>query len=71
MQKAAQQMRVDDEGECPGTDEEIRSVAGIGSDTAGAISSFAFGIPKPAVDGNVQMCIRDRRGSTRREGTRW
>ena len=57
MQKAAQQVMIDYDGEFPSTYEEIRSLTGIGNYTAGAISSFAFGIPKPAVDGNVLRVI--------------
>ena len=57
MQKAAQQVLIEYGGEFPGTYEEIRSLTGIGNYTAGAISSFAFGIPKPAVDGNVLRVI--------------
>lgn len=57
MQKAAQQIMVDYHGEFPTEYEEIRKLKGIGSYTAGAISSFAFGIPKPAVDGNVLRVI--------------
>ncbi len=57
MQKAAQQVMVDYHGEFPSTYEAIRSLTGIGNYTAGAISSFAFGIPKPAVDGNVLRVI--------------
>lgn len=57
MQKAAQQVMIDYHGEFPNTYEEIRSLTGIGNYTAGAISSFAFGIPKPAVDGNVLRVI--------------
>ena len=57
MQKAAQQVMIDYNGEFPNTYEEIRSLTGIGNYTAGAISSFAFGIPKPAVDGNVLRFI--------------
>lgn len=53
MQKAARQVMIDYNGEFPSTYEEIRGLTGIGNYTAGAISSFAFGIPKPAVDGNV------------------
>lgn len=53
MQKAARQVMEEYEGEFPHTYDTIRSLAGIGNYTAGAISSFAFGIPKPAVDGNV------------------
>lgn len=57
MQKAARQVMVDFHGEIPGSFEAIYSLAGIGSYTAGAIASFAFGVPKPAVDGNVLRVI--------------
>lgn len=57
MQKAAQQVMLEYHGEFPHTYEEIRSLSGIGNYTAGAISSFAYGIPKPAVDGNVLRVI--------------
>lgn len=53
MQKAAQQIMEQYNGVFPDTYEEIRSLTGIGNYTAGAISSFAYGIAKPAVDGNV------------------
>ena len=53
MQKAARQIMVDYHGVFPSDYEEIRSLTGIGSYTAGAISSFAFGKPESAVDGNV------------------
>ena len=57
MQKAAQQIMVDYQGEFPRSFEEIRTLKGIGNYTAGAISSFAYGIAKPAVDGNVLRVI--------------
>ena len=38
---------------------------GIGNYTAGAISAFAFGIPKPAVDGNVLRVVSRLTGSGR------
>ena len=44
-------------GEFPETYEEIRALKGIGSYTAGAISSFVYHIPKPAVDGNVLRVV--------------
>ena len=44
-------------GDFPETYEEIRSLKGIGSYTAGAISSFVYHIPKPAVDGNVLRVV--------------
>lgn len=37
----------------PQTYEGIRALAGVGDYTAGAISSIAFSLPRPAVDGNV------------------
>lgn len=57
MQKAAQQIMEEYDGHFPETYEEISKLKGIGNYTAGAISSFAFGIPKPAVDGNVMRVI--------------
>ena len=40
-------------GELPASAAELRSLPGIGDYTAGAIASIAFGLPEPAVDGNV------------------
>lgn len=53
MQKAARQIVEEYGGVFPERYEEILSLKGIGSYTAGAISAFAFGNPEPAVDGNV------------------
>lgn len=53
MQKAARQLVEIYGGEMPEDYDSILSLSGVGSYTAGAISSFAFGMPKPAVDGNV------------------
>ena len=63
MQKAAIQIMTEHGGEFPCTYEEIRNLKGIGNYTAGAIGSFAFGIPKPAVDGNVLRVISRVTGS--------
>lgn len=63
MQKAAQQIMMDYQGEFPTQYEEIRGLTGIGNYTAGAIASIAFGIPKPAVDGNVLRVISRLLGS--------
>ncbi|MEZ3487845.1 MAG: A/G-specific adenine glycosylase [Lachnospiraceae bacterium] len=63
MQKAAQQVMMDYHGVFPDTYEEIRSLKGIGNYTAGAISAFAYGIPEPAVDGNVLRVISRLTGS--------
>lgn len=63
MQKAAQQIVIDYQGNFPDTYEEILSLKGIGSYTAGAISAFAYGIPKAAVDGNVLRVVSRLTGS--------
>lgn len=57
LQAAAKQIMEDFEGEFPTTVEDIRSLKGIGPYTAGAISSIAFEIPKPAIDGNVMRVV--------------
>ena len=57
MQKAARQIMDEYGGRFPECYEEIAGLTGIGSYTAGAISSFAYGIPRPAVDGNVLRVI--------------
>ena len=53
LKKAAMQIVIDYDGVMPGIYEELVKLPGIGSYTAGAISSIAFGNPVPAVDGNV------------------
>ena len=53
LQKAACQIVDNYGGVFPNTYEDIRALAGVGDYTAGAISSIAFGLPVPAVDGNV------------------
>lgn len=40
-------------GQVPSNPKEISSLKGVGPYTAGAILSIAYGIPEPAVDGNV------------------
>ena len=53
LQKAAKQIMEDHGGVFPDTYEAIRALPGVGDYTAGAISSIAFQLPRPAVDGNV------------------
>lgn len=53
MQKAARRILSVYGGEFPKSIEELQSLPGIGSYTAGAIASIAFGQPRAAVDGNV------------------
>ncbi|MCI1955399.1 MAG: A/G-specific adenine glycosylase [Oscillospiraceae bacterium] len=40
-------------GRLPASAEELKKLPGIGEYTAGAIASIAYGLPEPAVDGNV------------------
>lgn len=53
LQKAAKQIMSNFNGVFPNTYEDIRSLAGVGDYTAGAVASIAFALPVPAVDGNV------------------
>ena len=53
MQIAAREITEKYEGKLPESYSFLMSLKGIGSYTAGAIASIAYGIPVPAVDGNV------------------
>ena len=57
MQKAAQQIMENHGGVFPSSYEAISQLKGIGPYTAGAIASIAFGLPEPAVDGNVMRVL--------------
>ena len=48
---------VDYKGHFPSTYDEILALPGIGPYTAAAIVSFAFGLPYPVVDGNVERIL--------------
>lgn len=53
LQDAARQVMEEYGGRMPGSRRELMELKGIGSYTAGAIASIAFGKKEPAVDGNV------------------
>lgn len=57
LQKAARQIMEECGGEFPRTYDGVRALAGVGDYTAGAVCSICFGIPVPAVDGNVLRVI--------------
>ena len=57
LKAAAQHIVAEFDGEMPQSIEEIRSLKGIGPYTAGAIGSIAFGLPEPAIDGNVMRVV--------------
>ena len=54
---AAKRMVAEHEGTLPRTLEGLRTLEGVGRYTAGAISSIAFGLPAPVVDGNVMRVL--------------
>lgn len=53
LQKAARVITEEYHGELPADYALLQKLPGIGRYTAGAIGSIAFGLPVPAVDGNV------------------
>lgn len=63
LQKAAQMLVRDYGGEMPADETLLRRLPGIGDYTAGAIASIAFGLPAPAVDGNVLRVLSRAVGS--------
>ncbi|MEY8353697.1 A/G-specific adenine glycosylase [Lachnospiraceae bacterium 54-53] len=63
LKKAAELLVEQYGGELPASYEELKKLPGIGSYTAGAIASIAFGIPVPAVDGNVLRVVSRVTGS--------
>lgn len=63
LQKAARVVMSEFDGELPADYDALLKLPGIGSYTAGAISSIAFGIRVPAVDGNVLRVTKRVAGS--------
>lgn len=57
LKKAAVTLTEKHGGMLPASYEELRALPGIGDYTAGAIASIAFGLPSPAVDGNVLRVV--------------
>ncbi len=65
LQAAAKQIMEEHDGVFPDAYEEIRKLKGIGEYTAGAIGSICFGLPVPAVDGNVLRVVTRITGDRR------
>ena len=57
LKRAAEAIVRDHGGELPRDPEALRRLPGIGDYTAGAIASIAYGLPVPAVDGNVMRVV--------------
>ncbi len=65
LKKAAMKIVSEYDGKIPGKYEELVKLPGIGSYTAGAIASIAFGQAQPAVDGNVLRILARLRADER------
>lgn len=57
LQRLAQTIVADYGGVFPTDPAAILSLPGIGPYTAGAVASFAFGLPEPIVDGNIARVL--------------
>jgi A/G-specific adenine glycosylase len=57
LQSAVKEVQEKYNGIVPNNPEDISSLKGVGPYTAGAILSIAYGIPEPAVDGNVMRVL--------------
>ena len=68
MAAAAKKIMSEHNGNFPRNWQEIRDLPGIGDYTAGAIASIAFGLPEPAVDGNVVRVLARLTGQGNDDG---
>ena len=57
LKKAARIVVNEYGGRFPDTYEGLRALPGVGDYTAGAVASICFGLPEPAVDGNVLRVV--------------
>ncbi|MBO5797497.1 MAG: A/G-specific adenine glycosylase [Clostridia bacterium] len=57
LKKAAETIMAHHGGELPADHKALLALPGFGPYTAGAVASIAFGIPAPAVDGNVMRVL--------------
>jgi A/G-specific adenine glycosylase len=57
LQRAAQMVREQHDGELPADYERLRALPGVGPYTAAAVASIAFAAPHAAVDGNVKRVL--------------
>lgn len=74
LHRTAQELAERYDGRVPDDPEALRSLPGVGPYTAGAVASIAFGVPVPAVDGNVRRVLArllDEPHPTSRTLERW
>ena len=57
LQSAVREVHENYGGIVPNTPKEISTLKGVGPYTTGAILSIAYGVPEPAVDGNVMRVL--------------
>ncbi|MXX57040.1 MAG: A/G-specific adenine glycosylase, partial [Gemmatimonadetes bacterium] len=57
LHRTARAVRERHGGELPADPAALRTLPGVGEYTAGAVASIAFGLPVPAVDGNVRRVL--------------
>ena len=57
LQSAVKEVHEKYNGQVPNNQQEISTLKGVGPYTAGAILSIAYGLPEPAVDGNVMRVL--------------
>ncbi len=57
LHRAAREVRERHGGVLPSDPEALRALPGVGEYTVGAVGSIAFGLPLPAVDGNVRRVL--------------
>jgi A/G-specific adenine glycosylase len=57
LHAAARVLRERHAGAIPDSYDALRALPGVGDYTAGAVASIAFGVPEPAVDGNVRRVL--------------
>ena len=57
LKRCAERLVAEYGGAFPNTIEALQKLPGIGPYTAGAIASIAFGVPTPAIDGNVERVL--------------
>lgn len=58
LHRLAREVVTHHDGQVPRDPVTLRSLPGVGAYTAGAVASFAFELPEPAVDTNVSRVLR-------------
>lgn len=57
LQSAVREVQTEYGGKVPNKKEEFSQLKGVGPYTTGAVLSIAYGVPEPAVDGNVMRVL--------------